>query len=348
MNLPPRRKLTSFLITSCLLLAIGGTAILWYGSGTILRPKRRPLEERHYQVNADPADFGMRLQRFEAPTHDGTFLKGYLVDPEPEPGEAVRTRRMWTRLEKAGVERSQLPGGTVILMHGRGGLKENMLTVAQRFVAANFRCIVYDARAHGESGGTICTYGKLEKHDVSSVLDHVEAHLKAEGKSLGPVVAFGNSLGAAVMLQAIPEEPRIVAGVAAAPFADTKEEITHSIGNVTSHRIPAFLRGLIVSTACLRGGFAADEVVPCRSASRIKIPVFVTHGRLDKVIPIEQAERIYNVLPEESRKWQEIPNAYHYNILAEGGDDLYETMIHFYLDAIQQRSKAFKTVSNPR
>lgn len=330
MNLTKHRKLLIFLLICCALLL----AVLWIGSSVILHPKRRTLEERHHLVNANPADYGMQLQAFEAPTDDGYLLKGYLVHPEPEPGEASRTRRMLARLKKAGVRRTENPRGTVILMHGRGGLKENMLTVAQRFVAADLRCIVYDARAHGESGGRVCTYGKHERQDVRAVLDHVEGLLG----ELGPVVAFGNSLGAAVMLQTIPEEPRIIAGCAAAPFADMREEVIHSIGNVSPVPVPHFLRALIVDTACVRGGFKPCEVVPEISAKEIKVPVFVCHGRLDKVIPIAQARRVFENLPPETRKWQEIPDGYHGNVLAKGGDDLYEAMIHFYLKAIAERS----------
>jgi alpha-beta hydrolase superfamily lysophospholipase len=290
----------------------------------------------------------MTLQTFDAPTHDGHVLKGYLVHPEKSPGEAKRTRRMWHRLKKAGIEKSHQPRGTVILMHGRGGLKENMLTIAQRFVAADFRCIVYDARSHGESGGKYCTYGKLEKQDASSVLDHIDKILSSRGESIEPVVAFGNSLGAAVMLQAIPEDPRIIAGVAAAPFADMKEVVTHVIGNATSHRIPITWRSLFVDIACFRAGFRPEEVAPEQHAKEIAIPVFVAHGCLDEVIPINQARRIFRNLPEEKRKWQEIPDAYHYNILAEGGDDLYEAMIHFYLDAISLQNKVPGRLLNAR
>lgn len=317
---------------------LGVFGVLWIGSNMILHPKRRPLEERHHLVNANPSDYGMILEPFEAPTQDGQFLKGYIVHPHPNPGTAERTRRMRARLNRAGVKKSPDPRGTVILMHGRGGLKENMLTIAQRFIAADLRCIVYDARAHGESGGTKCTYGLLERSDVSMVLDHIEAILSEQNSGPGPVVAFGNSLGAAVMLQTIPHEPRIIAGVAAAPFADMREVVTHSIGNLTSHRVPEIFRSTIVDFARFRGGFRYQEIAPENSAGFVKVPVFVTHGSLDKVIPINHARRVFQKLPESSRKWQEIPDAYHFNILAKGGDDLYEEMIHFYLRAISQHS----------
>jgi len=335
MNFPLPKKLVTGLIIFPIVLLLGIAAILWIGSDIVLHPKRRPLEDRHLAVNANPAEYGMVLEKFSARTHDQHHLEGFLVNPEQEPGEAARTRRMRQRMEQAGVAPSDTIRGTVLLLHGRGGKKEDMLTVAQRFVAADFRCVVYDARAHGESGGRICTFGKLERQDVRTVLDQVAGLLSEKGEKIGPVVAFGNSLGAAVLLQTIPEEPRILAGVVTAPFADMREVVIHAIGNLSSHRIPQSWRAVLVKTACIRGGFSPQEIVPERSASAVQIPVFVVHGERDRVIPIQHGERIFQNLPEDTRKWQKIPGAYHYNVLAEGGDDLYEAMIHFYLDAIE-------------
>ena len=316
---------------------------VWIGSNIVLHPKRRPLEERHILVRENPADYGLTLERFEAPTRDGLQLKGFLVHPASQYGEAARTRRMLSRLQNAGIERSKGLRGTVILLHGRGGIKDNMLTIAQRFVAADFRCIVYDARAHAESEGKICTYGKKERYDLSSVLDFVEVELGRRGEQLGPAFAFGNSLGAAVSLQSIPQETRIIGGVMVAPFADFREEIIHAIGNATSGRLPRFVRASIFQVACWRGGIDPLDIRPEHSAKSLRIPIFLVHGERDQVIPIAHARRIFENLSGNYHQWKEIPGAYHRNVLAEGGDDLYEEMILFYLYCIARNAGAQTT-----
>ena len=333
----PRIKLSTFLFISFLAVVLTYAVTVWIGSNIVLHPKRRPLEERHILVRENPANYGLTLERFEAPTRDGLKLKGFLVYPSPELGEAIRTRRMLSRLEKAGMERSKQIRGTVILLHGRGGIKDNMLTIAQRFVAADFRCIVYDARAHSESEGTFCTYGKKERYDLGSVLDFVEEELGRRGEELGPVFAFGNSLGAAVSLQSIPEESRIIGGVMVAPFADLREEIIHAIGNATSVKLPRFVRASIFQVACWRGGIDPLDIRPEISAKSIRIPLFLVHGERDQVIPIAHARRIFKNLSGNDHRWKEIPGAYHRNVLAEGGDELYEEMIHFYLRCISEK-----------
>ena len=320
-------------------------AAFWIGGNAILHPKRRPLEERHHLVRAKPSDYGIKLTPLSIPVAGDVRLKGFLVYPDPDPGEASRTRRMWKRLDEAGVERSPHLRGTVILLHGRGGTKDNMLTVAQRFVAANFRCVVYDARAHAESEGKICTYGKQEKDDLTVVLDFVERKIEEQGETLGPVLAFGSSLGAAVTLQAAPQEKRIVGVVAVAPFASLDQVITRAIGKVTRNRLPDFLRNWIFQYACWRGRIDPAEVRPEESAKQIEAPVFVVHGEKDGVIPLEHAERIFENLPAGPHRFAMIPGAFHGNVLAEGGDDLYEEMIHFYLECIGARDSSDSFVS---
>ena len=84
---------------------------------------------------------------------------------------------------------------------------------ALRFSARGFDVVAYDSRAHGDSGGNVCTYGFYEKRDLQRVLDVLES---------GPVIVIGSSLGAAVALQAAAEDRRITAVVAAESFSDLR------------------------------------------------------------------------------------------------------------------------------
>src|SRR4029079_12296849 len=53
--------------------------------------------------------------------------------------------------------------GTVIYLHGSADNRTSGLFVAQRFTPRGYDVVVYDSRAHGESGGEACTYGYYEK-----------------------------------------------------------------------------------------------------------------------------------------------------------------------------------------
>ncbi len=103
--------------------------------------------------------------------------------------------------------------GTVVYLHGLGDNRGSVMGIAEHFTARGFDVLAYDSRAHGDSGGDVCTYGYYEKHDLARALDRMEP---------GAVVAFGVSLGAGIALQAAAEEPRLTAVVAVAPISDLK------------------------------------------------------------------------------------------------------------------------------
>lgn len=319
-----------------LLLSIcAATGAIWFGSSHLINPQRRALEDRHYAVYATPSDYGLELKFVDVETSDGIILKTILATRAEEIGVAERTRRMEERLRAKGIARSDTPPGTVVFLHGRGGLKENMLTVAQRFVAADFRCITYDARSHGESGGRFCTFGEKEIGDLSRVLDFYEKKLAENGESLGPVCAFGNSLGGAVAIQSLEREPRIVAAVAAAPFADLTEVVVHSGRKMIHPNLPRWFMGASMHLAGWRAGFDPFSISPLHSAANSEKPLLLAHGTLDEVIPIDHSHRLRDAAKCTPLVWKEIPTAYHYNILAEGGDELYQQMIEFCLASIR-------------
>lgn len=224
--------------------------------------------------------------------------------------------------------------GTVVMHHGRGGIKEDAFPVAERFVAAGFRCLIFDARAHGTSGGEFTTFGAREVDDLRAVIDAAEERFGKE--TLGPLVGFGISLGAAVMVQALPEEPRLQAAVVVCPFAELSEAIHRAVGNIIDPRMPPFLTRLVMQTGGLRGGFSPSSIRPVRNAEDVSVPVMVVHAEDDRVIPLESGRRVFEALPKspDQHQWRLVPDAGHGNVLAVGGDDLYQEMIEFWLGAL--------------
>ncbi len=312
---------------------IGMAGVFWFGSSRMIIPRRRALERRHLDLLAAPHELGLGLEKFEATTGDGFLLRGFIATPIPveQMGKARRTRRMLDRLEKEGISGDQSIRATVVLLHGRGGLKENMLTIAQRFVAAGFRCIVYDARAHGVSEGKYTSYGHHEVEDLSRILDHVESILNQRGERTGKVFGFGISLGAAVLLQSLEQEKRIQSAVAVAPFADLRKQMIYTSRRMSFEKLPNWVPDGVAKFAGWRAGFDPFSIVPQKKAAAGEIPVFVVHGVKDAVIPIADSRAIFDSLKNPAKQWREVLSGYHGDVLAEGGDDLYQEMIEFYL-----------------
>jgi pimeloyl-ACP methyl ester carboxylesterase len=198
----------------------------------------------------------------------------------------------------------RLRRGLVVYLHGVGDNRSSGIGVAAHFNAMGFDVLAYDSRAHGESGGTACTYGFFEKKDLSRALDQLGG---------GQVLAFGVSLGAAVALQAAADDPRIALVVAVSPFSDLR--------TVGSERAPFFASRANIDQAFrlaeAEAAFRADEVSPASAATRIRVPTLVVHGAEDRDTRPAHSERIWGALAGP-KKLVLVPGAGHNDTLTAG------------------------------
>ena len=86
--------------------------------------------------------YGGDLQTVAIQAVDGVVLQGWYIVPEHQNGQAV------------------------ILLHGIGDNRGGVAGYGQAFLRQGYRILLPDSRAHGESGGTVATYGLLESDDV--------------------------------------------------------------------------------------------------------------------------------------------------------------------------------------
>jgi len=329
--------LLSFLAAlSCGLLVV--VALIWWGSHHFTAPSRRPLEPRHHEILDRPEKFGLKIAPTIFTTGDGLSLAGLFVEKASHvaTGEAEKTRRMATRLAAAGVTPVSSTRGTVILLHGRGGIKEDLLAVCERWVAADFRCVVYDARAHGRSGGEECTFGAKEVGDLRRVIEATSARVEADHEELGPLVVWGLSLGGAVTIQALPEETRITSAIAVAPFATLDEVVIRASRRMILESLPESVVHLSMRWGGARAGFDPFAIRPIDGAARSRTPLMLVHGSLDGVIPEEHSQRLFAVSTAQPKTLRILPTGTHGTVLLEGGDELYADMILFALSAIKE------------
>jgi len=320
------------------IIAVAAILFVYLGSTWFITPVRRGLEPRHRELLSNPADHGLALQPIRVRTNDNFFLESILATRSAEPGRAEKTLRMEKRLAGKGITDHPEPRGTIFLLHGRGGRKEDMLSVAQRFVAADYRCIVHDARAHGKSEGDFCTFGIHEVGDLTTLINFYDQHLKSEGYELGSIGVFGLSLGDSIVLQALNNEDRIEAAVAVAPFAELPEIVISSGRRKLHPAIPEWLIHLSMRVGGACADFDPYSISPLHEATGTTTPLFMAHGTwhmahgtLDEIIPIDHSKRLFDASDATNKTWHEVHSGYHHNVLAEGGDELYEEMIHSYL-----------------
>lgn len=180
------------------------------------------------------------------------------------------------------------PRGTLIYLHGVSDNRASAAGVLEHFRQRGFDVVGYDSRAHGESGGAVCTYGYFEKRDLERVIDTVRP---------GPVVLIGSSLGAAVALQTAAEDRRVSAVVAAEVFSDLRTVVTE--------RAPFFFSSGAVVEACRiaerKGHFQFDAVSPLAAAGSITAPVLLIHGEADIDTPPDHSRRVFAALAGPKR-----------------------------------------------
>ena len=187
--------------------------------------------------------------------------------------------------------------GTLVFIHGVANNRLGLGGALERFRARGFDVAAFDCRAHGNSGGDVCTYGYYEKRDLAKIVETVGP---------GPVILFGASLGAAIALQEAPDDPRITGVVSIETFSDLR--------TVARERAPKLLTEAMIRRAFAvaeeRGQFQVDAVSPVAAAARIHIPVLVVHGDADTETPTDHSRRVMAALagPKELIL---VPGAHH-------------------------------------
>jgi uncharacterized protein len=159
-----------------------------------LHPKRGPVRR------AEAAALG-ELIDVSFVTSDGLTIRGWY---HPGPNQA-----------------------TVILTHGGGGTREQVIPEATILTRHGYGVLLFDWRAHGESDGDKCTWGDLERRDLAAALDFVAARPDADPERIG---ALGFSFGGGVVITIASEDQRIKAVVTEGTTPSMVERLTLDSG----------------------------------------------------------------------------------------------------------------------
>jgi uncharacterized protein len=278
----PARFLVKLLLIAPIIAAIAG----WIVAPWFLRPVRRALTpELMHNADLAFAHVHARREEFRVVTRDGITLRGWKV-------------------------RAAEPNGDwVLLFHGvadnRAGVVEHSLIL----LSAGYNVVMMDARAHGESDGSIATYGWIERHDTQDIVDALET-----SEHPRHLFALGESMGAGIALQSAAVEPRIEAVVAEASFANLREASYDYAG---LRRFPWLGKTLFAPgtwTMIYRAGKIANlpaaDVSPMKAVSARAFPVLLICDGADVALPCRHTEMIFNVAIGRKEMWI-VPDAYH-------------------------------------
>ncbi len=104
--------------------------------------------------------------------------------------------------------------------------------------------------------------------------------------------------------------------VVVASFDSLREVVGGESRRRLGRTFGAMLAGQLEKSHRARTGVGLKHVRPADLAARLRAPTLIAHGTADIVVPMESGRRLYDSLPGAlARKWIEIPNAGHDNVL---------------------------------
>jgi uncharacterized protein len=236
----------------------------------------------------------------------GITLRGWLIQPKMNNGNAV------------------------ILLHGLSDNRLGMIGYAELLLRHGYSVLMPDARAHGASEGEFATYGLLEKDDIRLWFAWLQARLHPDC-----IYGFGESMGAAQLLQAIALEPRFCAAAAESSFSSFQEIAFDRIGQ-PFHLGPWFGRTVMrpaVEVAFLYGrwkyGFDMKSVSPANAVQESRAPILLIHGAQDSNIPVRHSLRLADI--RSAVVLWEVPGADHCGAISVAPEE-FETRVVEWLD----------------
>ena len=163
---------------------------------------RPPLKGR------TPSDVGLRYENVRFSAADGVQLRGWYV--------------------------ASANGAAVLLRHGSGSTRVNLLDHAALLAAAGYGVLLTDARGHGASGGRINELGWHGAGDISAALDYLQAR---DDVKLG-IGVLGLSMGGEEALNTAAVDDRISAvvaeGVGTSTYNDSVSRRPHAMARVVN------------------------------------------------------------------------------------------------------------------
>lgn len=279
------RRMRAVLVRVALYYGVCSLVLAPFLGEIAFHPSRAPVRA-HAAFAVEAERFGGNLEDVSVTASDGSRLDGWFTRPKDYNGTAV------------------------ILLHGIGDNREGMTGYAELFLSHGYAVLLPDSRGQGESGGGFPTYGVKETDDV-----HRWVGWLTEQQHPECVYGMGESMGAALILQAAAMEPRFCAIIAESPFASFRQIAYIRVGQIfhTGKWLGQIVLRPTVELALLYGritrGIWLSSASPMRAVRGNETPIMLIHGLADSNIPAQQSEMIRSENP--SIVLWEVPHAGH-------------------------------------
>jgi alpha-beta hydrolase superfamily lysophospholipase len=172
----------------------------------------------------------------------------------------------------------------VVVAHGNGANLDRQWKHSFKLAPRGYDVLMFDYRGFGESAGSPSRRHAIE--DVGRAIDEAQRRARAEGL---PVVVLGQSMGAALSLEACAKRDDVAALMVDCPFDRWRSVAACAVAESRPGR--ACVGGL------LGAALARTGVDPVDAARDLRMPVLIIGGTADAVTRIEGVRAVAAACP---------------------------------------------------
>jgi alpha-beta hydrolase superfamily lysophospholipase len=176
-------------------------------------------------------------------------------------------------------------GRSVVLVHGWQANRSTVSPEARDMIAHGYDALIFDTRGEGLSDGGHETLGSLEQRDVLGAYDY----MKQRGYAAGKMTFYGQSQGAAAIIEAAPQMSDVGALISDSSFADLSALLAQRF--TASTRLPGSLDLLGVTFARIFGVDPALRPVDVVAGLPHRAFLFF-HATGDQFVPVASANEL--------------------------------------------------------
>ncbi|MGC4073551.1 MAG: alpha/beta hydrolase [Nibricoccus sp.] len=185
---------------------------------------------------------------------------------------------------------------TVILLHGHGSNRRQMIGRAKLLRDHGYSVLLYDARGHGESAGELVSFGLHEANDLLGALDF------ARSKGSRNFGLIGASQGGATIVLSGSRLRNVKWAVIESVYSDLRTAVDRRC-RYHAH-LPGWLLGcLMIPFAEDRVGMSIDQISPRAKISEISFPVFVLSGDRDRHTMTTDTQSLFDAAKPPKELW---------------------------------------------
>lgn len=326
------------IILLLIIVSIPLMAASWLGS-EIFSPPRRALQSYHLDRLQHPELYGLKIQKYGCLENQAPCL---LVEADKQRGIGRRGKKLREQVLKKGFQLAAYgkARGIIVLLHGRKGRKEDLLPVAERFVAAGFRCVIPDLPAHGDSPISTMSFGSsnFERSLARLAVDDVRQHFDLPNE---PTALWGISMGGAFAVSAASESPDFWDALVVVNSFGEIDQVLDKNTPKKWHAFSSTIHFFLNASQLIKGQPITVSMTPQKWVKSVKAETLIIHAEKDGLIPISQARELYNRIGRSHRHWLSVPKAGHANVLTTAMP-LYAEISGFLIQSLERQQLAGK------